>query len=89
MFPDSMVIILRQGPLHSSGGEHREYSSGVNKDGNIYSQSGEKCLQLDKGGGLGKAGAPAVGIRGTLGKLVRRLRVPEALQFVTISLLIL
>lgn len=33
--------------------------------------------------------APALGIRGNLGKLVRRLSVPEALQFVTISLLML
>lgn len=27
--------------------EHQEDSSGVNKDGNIYSQSGEKCLRFD------------------------------------------
>lgn len=47
VFPDLTVIIPRQGPLHSSGLEHWEDSSGVNKDGNIYSHSGEKCLQFD------------------------------------------
>lgn len=80
------VYYLEQGPLHSSG-----FSTELRcpEDREISSQLGEKFLQANEERELGRAPVvpqgPAIGMRKALGRLARRLRLPEVPKLVTAS----